>query len=527
MDSSGAEARGRACGRVVILFRAALGLVFLAAFLSLAVQLSGLAGSRGLLPLHPYLARVQATGIGLLERLHQIPTLFWLDDSDALLTALPLLGAILSILLVAGLGGRAVVALLWVLYLSCIVAGRDFFFYQWDNLLLETSLVAILLPGAGRTRQLLRPLRPPPEPSRVIIVLLRWLLFRLLFESALAKIVYGPDDWLTLRAMTYYYETAPLPSWGGWLVQQSPRWFHQLSAVITLLSEGLLPFFIFARARALRLGFFMLHALFQASIVLTSNYGWFNLLAVALSLVVLDDADLEWLRSKLRRRRPERKEDRPSANRESPAGGADRVPVPGSPPAARSAAAAWIFAALVLPASVLEGWAYFDRAPLVSRILQPIRSLYAPFRSVNVYHLFPGVVRERIVAEIEGSTDGVVWFPLRLRDAPGDPSKAPPTTLLHNPRLPFTYSFLTLGRGGRDVEYMHHLVERICCDPHAIAPFMEPGPFRDAPPKRLRVTYYRYRFGNLDDLRRTGTYWLREPIRPPTDPLTCSCPSGP
>src|SRR6267154_1192502 len=351
MDSSGAEARGRACGRVVILFRAALGLVFLAAFLSLAVQLSGLAGSRGLLPLHPYLARVQATGIGLLERLHQVPTLFWLDDSDALLTALPLLGAILSILLVAGLGGRAVVALLWVLYLSCIVAGRDFFFYQWDNLLLETSLVAIFLPGAGRTRQLLRPLRPPPEPSWVIIVLLRWLLFRLLFESALAKIVYGPDDWLTLRAMTYYYETAPLPSWGGWLVQQSPRWFHQLSAVITLLSEGLLPFFIFARARALRLGFFMLNALFQASIALTSTYGWFNLLAVALGLVVLDDADLEWLRSKLRRRRPERKEDRPSANRESPAGGADRVPVTGSPPAARSAAAAWIFAALVLPAS--------------------------------------------------------------------------------------------------------------------------------------------------------------------------------
>lgn len=517
MEGPEDQAPVRARGRIVILFRVALGLVFLAAFLSLAVQLRDLAGVRGLLPLHPYLEGARAAATGRVERLHDFPTLFWLGDSDLLLTAVPALGALVSLLLVAGLGGRTVVALLWALYLSCIVAGRDFFFYQWDNLLLETALLAIALPGWGRAAQLFRRDRRPPEPSPVVIFLLRWLLFRLLFESALAKIVYGADDWLTLRAMTYYYETAPLPSWGGWLAQQAPLWFHQISAIITLLAEGLLPFLIFARHRWLRLGFVALHAGFQASIALTSNYGWFNLLSVVLSLVVLEDGDLERLAALLRRR---------------DAG----APITGAPaPAPRAAIAptrparlaAWVLAAVALPASLVEGWAFFDRGSFADRSLARVRRLYAPFRSINVYHLFPGVVRERIVAEIEGSRDGVVWLPLHLRYAPGDPGEAPPTTLLHNPRLPFTFSFFTLGRGGRDAEYMRNLVERLCCEPRAIGPLMAPGPFHDEPPRSLRVTYYRYRFGTRRDLQERGVYWIREPVRAPTAPLTCSCPSGP
>ncbi len=517
MEGPEGQAPVRARGRIVILFRAALGLVFLAAFLSLAVQLSYLAGSRGLLPLHPYLEGVRAAATGRLERLHDFPTLFWLGDSDALLTAVPVIGVLLSLLLVAGLGGRSVVGLLWALYLSCIVAGRDFFFYQWDNLLLETALLAIILPGRGRAADLIRRGRHPPEPSPVVIFLLRWLLFRLLFESALAKIVYGADDWLTLHAMTYYYETAPLPSWGGWLVQQWPLWFQQLSAIITLCAEGLLPFLIFARRRWLRIGFVVLHAGFQATIALTSNYGWFNLLSVVLSLVVLEDDDLTRLVALVRRR------DAGPRAMDAP----ESTPTPATPPKRLARLVSWALAAVVLPASLVEGWAYFDRGSFVNQTLAPLRRLYAPFRSINVYHLFPGVVRERIVAEIEGSRDGVAWSPLHLRYAPGDPGEAPPMTALHNPRLPFTFSFFTLGRGGRDAEYMRNLVARICCDPGAIGPLMEPGPFHDEPPKRLRVTYYRYRFGTWTDLQKRGVYWIREQVRAPTAPLTCSCPSGP
>jgi hypothetical protein len=488
---------------VAVIFRAGLGIVYLAAFLSLAVQIGDLVGSRGLLPLRDVLAALRATHPGWLARLHAFPTLLWLEPGDAAIRILPIAGAALSLLLIAGIGGRIVSFSLWLLYLSCIAAGRDFFYYQWDNLLLETGLLAVFLPARGSLADLLRR-RPLPEPSPIVVFLVRWVLFRLLFESGWAKIVYGADDWLTLKAMTYYYETAPLPSWGGWLAHQAPLWFHQASALFTFLVELVLSLFIFL-PRRLRLVFFLPHLPFQLSIAATSNYGFFNLLSIVLSLMVLEDRDL------------------PEVAR------AAGPPVAAAPAAAgwRGRAARllpWPLAALLVAASLLEASNYFLRGSAFDTALDPARAWYAPFRSVNVYHLFPGIVRERIVAEIEGSRDGTEWLPYRLRYAPGDPQERPPTTLLHNPRFPFHFSFLTLGRGRRDLEYLQNLADRLCCDPGAVGDLLEPSPFLEDPPDQLRISYYRYRFGTWSDLRTFGAYWRRQAVGQPSRPVVCSCP---
>jgi lipase maturation factor 1 len=498
-------------GRASRIFKAALAFVFVAAFLSMAAQLKSLAGSHGLLPLAEHLERIRSSTSAWPDRVHSFPTIFWLGATDRALVLVPLAGAVLALLWLAGAGGRVLPLALWCLYLSCVTAGRDFFFYQWDNLLLEASFLAIALPGRGWLLDRLRR-RPPPEPSPILVGLVRWLLFRLLIESAIAKLIYGWEDWLTLPGMTFYYETAPLPSWGGWLVQQWPLWFHKASVFITFFCELILPFLLFARQRKLRIFFFVAHAGFQATIGLTSNYGFFNLLAVALSLAILEDDDLLEAEIRIRRwlRRPV-----PSGRQ---AGGS---------PATRPATVfALMVAALVVPASIVEGAAYFDRGPFLNQTLAPIRRLYAPFRSINVYHLFPGIVRQRIVAEIQATGNGTDWAPCLIRYAPGDPRVPPPMTWLHNPRFPFTYSFFTLGRGPRDAEYFHNLVERICCDPGGIADLMEPGPFHDIRPQAVRLAFYRYRFGTWSDLRATGRYWLREEVRAPSGTHACSCAGG-
>jgi len=518
-------------GRVTVLFRSALGLVFLAAFLSLVVQLRDLAGARGLLPWADVLARMPPGTTGALTRFQEFPTLFlWIHD-DRALTLVPWAGAFLSVLLLLGFGGRLVTLALWFLYLSCITVGRDFFYYQWDNLLLETSFLAIFLPGRGTLIDLIRR-RPLPEPSPIVVFLIRWLLFRLLFESGLAKIVAGEGTWLNLSAMTYYYETAPLPSWGGWFVQQFPLWFHQASVMFTFFVELPLSLCIFL-PRRVRQAFFVIHLPFQASIGLTSNYGFFNLLSTTLSLMVLDDRTLDEASSLCRRvaRRP-----RVAAAPFGDAGpGVDAGPA--ADPAAMAAvtaprAAPWrravatggffLVAVLIVLASILEGLGYFRRGPILGWDTGWLRSLYAPYRTVNVYHLFPGVVRERIVAEIQGSNDGVEWLPYHLRYAPGDPGQAPPMTWLHNPRLPFHYSFLTLGRGRRDDEYLNNLVRRLCCDPPAVGRLFSDFPFASSGPKALRLVHYRYRFGTRSDLS-LGNYWRREPIGRPSSPFACSC----
>ncbi|OLD65215.1 MAG: hypothetical protein AUI47_02685 [Acidobacteria bacterium 13_1_40CM_2_68_5] len=120
-------------GRVAVLFRSALGFVFLAAFLSMAVQLRDLAGSRGLLPWADFLGRLSPGTTGALTRFLSFPTLFLWLHHDAALTLVPSAGAAIAILLMLGLGGRVVPFVLWFLYLSCVMTGRDFFYYQWDN----------------------------------------------------------------------------------------------------------------------------------------------------------------------------------------------------------------------------------------------------------------------------------------------------------------------------------------------------------------------------------------------------------
>ena len=70
---------------VAWLFLRGLGLIYLAAFVSLALQIRGLVGRDGILPLGEYLAAAHA-GWGT-DAYWRLPTLFWLNASDAALMA--------------------------------------------------------------------------------------------------------------------------------------------------------------------------------------------------------------------------------------------------------------------------------------------------------------------------------------------------------------------------------------------------------------------------------------------------------
>src|SRR5438132_10601589 len=68
------------------LFLRLLGVVYLAAFTSLWVQIEGLIGSQGVLPVADYLGAVQVvTGR---ERYYLVPTVCWLHSTDPFLCAL-------------------------------------------------------------------------------------------------------------------------------------------------------------------------------------------------------------------------------------------------------------------------------------------------------------------------------------------------------------------------------------------------------------------------------------------------------
>src|SRR5262245_39266311 len=118
------------------LFLRLLGLIYFAAFVSLAVQIMGLVGSNGILPVADSLESKDHWGP---SRSIKIPTLCWWNASDGFLLFQAWGGAALALLLVAGIAPVPVLILLWVLYLSLFTACRVFLGYQWDILLLETG----------------------------------------------------------------------------------------------------------------------------------------------------------------------------------------------------------------------------------------------------------------------------------------------------------------------------------------------------------------------------------------------------
>ncbi|HMJ65839.1 MAG TPA: lipase maturation factor family protein, partial [Candidatus Binatia bacterium] len=256
------------------LFLRALGIIYGIAFLSLAIQIKGLAGRKGILSAGEFLTEVEEQ-FGR-KRFSALPTLFWLNSSDSFLQAVCWTGIGLSALLIAGVAPVAVLILLWASYLSLFSVMRLFLGYQWDILLLEVGFLAIFLAPL----QLL-PTRAIEEPPWPILLLLYWLLFRLMFLSGLAKWRSRDVTWRRLTGLAHHYETQPLPTPPACFAHQLPLWFHKGSTVLMLLIELAVPFLIFAPppyrqfAGLLIIGLMLL-------IMLTGNYCFFNLLAIAL-----------------------------------------------------------------------------------------------------------------------------------------------------------------------------------------------------------------------------------------------------
>ena len=225
-----------------------LALVYLTAFASLGVQIVALVGRDGILPaadVMPLAADWAAqNGVGW-RRYLLVPTLGWVDTSDAGLQLQCLAGVALSGLLLAGRAPTACLIGSWGLYLSLSTFCREFLSFQWDALLLETGLLATFLAAPVRTGGW----DALERPSGLMIWLVWWLLFRLMFGSGVVKLASGDPAWHSLTALSYHYETQPLPTALAWYVHQAPAWCDRIWCGAMFAIELGTPVLIFAARR--------------------------------------------------------------------------------------------------------------------------------------------------------------------------------------------------------------------------------------------------------------------------------------
>ena len=473
------------------LFLRALGLIFFSAFYSLWYQIRGLIGPNGILPARDYLVQV-ARVLGT-ARFWYAPTVFWWSASDRFLLGVVVTGMIASLLLVLNISPRGMLVICLVAFLSFIAAAQDFASYQSDGMLLEAGFISLFFAPPG-WRPRWGSLDPPSRASRYLLL---WLMFRIYFESGIAKILGRDPEWRDFSAMDQYYQNGPLPTWIAWYAHQLPHTFHEATAVLVLALELVLIFGIFLPRRSRIVLFFVITA-WQNGIILTSNYAFLNYLVLALGILLLDDKFLaRFFPQGLR----------PAAVSTDGAQVTVQVDAQGW----RSHLRLWVQAIFLTwifyATSALLIFKLFPAAPLPAG---PIRAL-EPFRIANEFGLFAVMTRARYEIEFQGSHDGLAWTPYSFRNKPQDVHAPPRIYAPYQPRFDWNLWFASLGNW-RQYPWVLQVEQRLLSGEPDVLALFAADPFPGHPPEQIRVVLWQYWFTDRSEKRERGLWWRREEI---------------
>jgi len=457
-----------------LLLQRGLGLVYVVAFLVVLEQFRPLLGERGLLPVPRFLAHAS---------FREAPSLFHFRYSDRLLTAVSLLGLVLSLAIVIGLPDRwpapltiAVWLLLWALYLSIVNVGQVFYGFGWETLLLEAGFLAAFL-GPAST----------PVPA-LVVWLFRWLLFRLEFGAGLIK-MRGDRCWRDLTCLYYHHETQPMPNPLSWYFHHLPRPLHRVEVVGSHFAQLAAPILLFLPQPIAAVGGLVM-AVTQFWLVLSGNFSWLNLATIVLTASAFDDRFL---------------------GRILPVAHLVTAPV------------AWHDAVAIALAVLVIALSYRPARNLFSRS-QLMNASFDPLRLVNTYGAFGSIGRERYEVVVEGTSEerispDTLWLEYEFRGKPTDLKRRPPQWAPYHLRLDWMMWFAALSPAYA-YSWFGPFVKKLLQNDRSIVRLLRRNPFPDAPPRAVRATLYRYRFTTPREHRETGAWWVRTRLGEYLQPTT-------
>lgn len=440
-----------------------LGATYLVAFLVALNQFRPLLGERGLLPAPLLLSRVSFL---------QAPSLFHLRYSDPLLLAVAWSGTALSLSVVGGLVDLAppwiailVWFALWVLYQSIVNIGQVFYGFGWETLLLEAGFLAIFL-GAGAT-----------APAWPLILLFRWLVFRVEFGAGMIKLR-GDPCWRNLTCLYYHHETQPMPNPLSWFFHHLPKPIHRVEAVGNFFAQLVVPFLLFTPQPVASAAGAVI-VLTQCWLVLSGNFSWLNFLTMTLAFSAFDDRSLSLI-----------------IHVSTP----HLVALP-----------AWWQALIVMVTALVVVLSYRPVRNLISS-RQLMNFSFDPFHLVNTYGAFGSITKVRHEIVVEGNADPGGgedgWRAYEFKGKPGDPRRVPRQYAPYHLRLDWLMWFAAMDSPVRHQWFINLLVKLLAGD-RSTARLLLHNPFPERPPAVIRASLYRYRFSDWDTLRRERVWWVR------------------
>ena len=444
----------------------ALGFIYLVAFLVAVNQFRPLLGEKGLQPAPHFLSRISFM---------QAPSIFHLRYSDPLLLGVAWTGVVLSLAVVVGLPDVSPpwVAIpiwfaLWAMYLSIVNIGQIFYSFGWETLLLEAGFLAIFL-SAG-----------PTVPAWPLILLFRWLVFRVEFGAGLIKLR-GDRCWRELTCLFYHHETQPMPNPFSWFFHHLPKPLHRLEVLGNFFAQLVVPFFLFAPQPVASIAGAVI-VITQAWLVVSGNFSWLNFLTMTLAISAFDDRSLSVILQ---------------------VGVPHLMPLP--------LWWQWLAVAVTILIVVLS---YRPVLNLISPH-QLMNFSFDPFHLVNTYGAFGSVTKERYEIIVEGTADPTddapQWKEYEFKGKPGDPRRVPRQFAPYHLRLDWLMWFAAMESPFRHQWFIAFVIKLLEGD-RATLKLMRRNPFPERPPAAVRATLYRYRFSSFRDWRKDGAWWVRTPV---------------
>jgi len=454
-----------------------LGLVYAVAFLAAINQILPLIGTNGLLPVGPFIERITAALGSRSSGFIHLPSVFWFAHSDTALLTAAWIGFGLSCVVLAGFANAPMLAVLWFFYMSFVNIGQDWYGFGWEIQLLETGFLAIFLCPLLDARPF--PKRAPPMP---IIILFRWLIFRIMFGSGLIKLR-GDEVWRNGTALYYHFETQPMPGplsrWFHFL----PHFFLKLGVWFNWLAELVAPLFAFGPQIARRMAGIII-VLLQLVLILSGNLSFLNWLTIIPAIACFDDQFLARLLPRALFRRAE---------------------------AARPMlVTAWTVTAIIALLSIQP----------VLNMLSPqqiMNTSFDPFNLVNTYGAFGSVGQERFNIVFEGTMDDIytgsaTWKAYPYKGLPTDPDKRPPQIAPYHLRFDWQMWFAAMSTPDEYPWTLTLVSKLLHNDPYALSLFAA-NPFPDKPPRYIRAVLYRYSFAPSGNSGHH--FWTRQPVGEP------------
>lgn len=434
-----------------------IALTYLIAFTIFYKQFSKLVGEKGLEPIRE--AKEDKSFLELFS-------IFYFISKDWFIDAAALTGILFSLLILSPIsliGPNVLIVIwivLWLLFISFLNSGQVFTNPGWQLILSEAGFLAIFLAVPGF------------KVPELLILLFRWILFRMMLGSGIVKLR-GGEGWKNFDSLFQHFESQPFPGPLSWKFHNLPDKILRFGAFLMETSMLVVPFLYFLPQPFAAIGG-ILTILMQIMIALGGNYAWLNLITSVLAISTFNNQLIErFIGLSVQ-----------SAN-------------------------AYPYSELVFFVAIVIG--LYSTAPVRNFFSKnPLQNAsFNPFNLVNSYGAFPKVMEDHYELIIEGRKEGEKWKEYILHSSFKDQKSRPRQISPYHYMLEYLIDFY-LHDNLEDDSWIEELLEKLLKNEKQAVNLFKETPFNGSPPDEIRAVRYEYRFTTPEERQRTGKFWERD-----------------